>query len=271
MTDSGHVPAPEGAQGSPIGEDRAAGGAAGDLSGFDRAINDLHGRIADLRVSVDGLSEGGSAEGSYGPAPNPASYAEPPPYPQPATPAADQGQFAPPPPYAPPPPAYAPAYTEPPPPPASGGAPAYAEPTYAEPQYAEPTYAEPQYAEPQYAEPDVAYGTPVEGSDALGTFSRVDVGPFEDLLAMTAFEEQLSSLPSMADVRVRRFAARRAEIEIELAGATPLERELRRVAPDAETMLQPDGTLTVELRTPVPIVDEAEVGADAEEDRADRA
>ena len=82
-----------------------------------------------------------------------------------------------------------------------------------------------------------------------GTFARVDVGPFEDLLAMTAFEEQLSALPAMDDVRVRRFGAGRAEIEIVSVPGTPLAREIRRIAPDAETVLQPDGTLSVELHS----------------------
>ena len=64
---------------------------------------------------------------------------------------------------------------------------------------------------------------------------------------MTAFEEQLSALPSMAEVRVRRFGAGRAEIEIETVGVVPVARELMRVAPDARPTMLPDGSLSVEL------------------------
>jgi hypothetical protein len=98
--------------------------------------------------------------------------------------------------------------------------------------------------------PAPATAMPAEGSDVLGSFSRVDVGPFEDLLAMTAFEEQLSALPSMANVRVRRFGGGRAEVEVETAGVVPVARELMRVAPDARPVMQPDGSLIVELTDP---------------------
>jgi hypothetical protein len=81
----------------------------------------------------------------------------------------------------------------------------------------------------------------------MATVVRVDVGPFEDLLAMTAFEAQLNALPSMADVRVRHFATGRAEIELRPLGAVPLAREIRRIAVDAETVEGPDGTLVVDL------------------------
>ncbi len=95
---------------------------------------------------------------------------------------------------------------------------------------------------------------------------------------MTAFEEQLSALPSMADVRVRRFAARRAEIEIEMIGTAPLAREVRRVAPEAESLVQPDGTLSVELHderwtggTGEPVIaEEPDIGEPAETAEAEQ-
>jgi hypothetical protein len=124
---------------------------------------------------------------------------------------------------------------------------------YSPPATAEPPYPLPgeQAYPPAPAYPaDGAYTQAPyapEGSDAAGTFSRVDVGPFEDLLAMTAFEEQLSALPSMADVRVRRFGHGRAEIELETTGVVPVAREVLRVAPEAQTEVAEDGTLRVEL------------------------
>jgi hypothetical protein len=203
-----------------------------DLSSFDRAISDLQGRIADLRTSVDDLGHGGGQapapaeppQREFTPPPPPAATYEPPP----------AAPYEPPPAYEPSPPAYEPgpeAYQPPP-------APVYETPP-------EPPAAPPPEVFLDSPAPDPVM--PAEGSDVLGTFSRVDVGPFEDLLAMTAFEEQLSALPSMSDVRVRRFGAGRAEIELETVGIVPVAREVMRVAPDARPMLQPDGSLIVEL------------------------
>ena len=224
----------------------------GDLSSFDQAINDLQGRISDLRVSVDEL--GGSPAAPPQPPAEP--YAPPPEPPQFAPPEPPPADYAPPPPEqtAPPPSAYEPPQYEPPPPAYEPPAPeaAYPPPAYAPPPA--PEYAEPApepVAEPPpevfLDSPSPAAAMPAEGSDVLGSFSRVDIGPFEDLLAMTAFEEQLSALPSMADVRVRRFGAGRAEIEIETAGVVPVARELMRVAPDARPTVLPDGSLSIEL------------------------
>ena len=165
--------------------------------------------------------------------------------------------------------------TAPPPaPPPAEPAPAYGATPYEAGPYAPPeasTYAppapppDPYATQPDpYAPPPEPAGYPVrepyppdggypapgyaqEGSDAAGTFSRVDVGPFEDLLAMTAFEEQLSALPSMADVRVRRFGHGRAEIELETVGLVPVAREMLRIAPDAQASIAEDGTLSVQL------------------------
>jgi len=187
----------------------ASGAGSGDLSSFDRAINDLQGRIADLRVSLDSLGEERQA---------PAEAFPPPPAPSP------EASYAPPAEYAPPP---------------------YPPPPVAEPP---PPEVPPEHPPEVFLDsPDPGAATPAEGSDVLGSFSRVDVGPFEDLLAMTAFEEQLSALPSMTDVRVRRFGGGRAEIELETAGVVPVAREVLRIAPDARTTLQADGLLTVEL------------------------
>jgi hypothetical protein len=233
-----------------------------DLSSFDRAISDLQGRIADLRTSVDDLGQPGAAAPA---APAPPASSVPPPEPV-------QPEYAPPP--APEPPPYEPAQPsvyDPSPqpeyaPPAQEPPPAAYEPLPAAPYEPPPQAYEPPPApayeplppavpeEPGSPPPEVFLDSPApdpvmpaEGSDVLGTFSRVDVGPFEDLLAMTAFEEQLSALPSMSDVRVRRFGAGRAEIELETVGIVPVAREVMRVAPDARPMLQPDGSLIVEL------------------------
>ena len=261
MTGSGRAPAPGGATGdSTTGTESPSGASAEDLSGFDRAITDLQGKIADLRTSVDDLGQGPAAAPppAYAPPPEPPpAYAEPPP-----------AYAEPPPTYAEPeqPPAYQPSAAYETEAPASGAGeqvyatgdpyaapPAYPEQpaAYAEPRhYGVPAYGVPMPGDGFATAPPPAGSVPAEGSDALASFFRVDVGPFEDLLSMTAFEEQLSALPSMADVRVRRFGGGRAEIELEMAGPAPLAREMRRVAPDAETVVQPDGTLTVDLHGP---------------------
>ena len=60
MTGSGKAPAPGGATGDPAGHaaESPQGAAGADLSGFDRAISDLQGKIADLLTSVDDLGQG---------------------------------------------------------------------------------------------------------------------------------------------------------------------------------------------------------------------
>ena len=254
---------PPGTEGQDMAERGGAKASSGaDLSSFDQAINDLQGRISDLRVSVDELGTPATAQPPaepFAPPPQPPPYAppEPPPaeyYAPPEPPPAEYSAPAPP-----PPPEYAPPAYEP--PPYEPPAPAYAEPA------PEPVGEPP--PEVFLDSPSPAGAVPAEGSDVLGSFSRVDVGPFEDLLAMTAFEEQLSALPSMAEVRVRRFGAGRAEIEIETAGVVPVARELMRVAPDARPTVLPDGSLSVELTaerwtggavSPPPEPDEADPG-----------
>lgn len=260
--------------------DQPAPGRGGDLAGFDRAIHELHSRIADLRVSVDDLgatAESGAPAGApLGPPPVPPPAAQPDPYvaptaPTPAEPAPAPAYGAPAEeaaPYAPPQAApYAPLQATPfAPPEATPYMPPQA-PTYAP----HPTPVDPYAPEPEpggYPPPDAyppngeypAAGYAQEGSGAAGTFSRVDVGPFEDLLTMTAFEEQLSALPSMADVRVRRFGHGRAEIELETVGLVPVAREMLRIAPDAQASVAEDGTLTVQL------YDERWTGASAPEE-----
>ena len=214
-----------------------SGADAGDLSTFDRAINDLQGRIANLRVSLDelGSEQRGPAPGAEPPTVDPGRARAAPAFPPPPPPATEQ------PPYG--------ASQPPPEPPPSPPAESYAPPVeYAPPAYPPPpAYQPPPPPEPPPEAPLDSPAQGAEGSDLLGSFSRVDVGPFEDLLAMTAFEEQLRALPSMSDVRVRRFGSGRAEIEVETVGVVPVARELMRVAPDARPAMQPDGSITVEL------------------------
>ena len=81
----------------------------------------------------------------------------------------------------------------------------------------------------------------ISGPEA--SVAMVDAGPFADLIELRHFEDDLSSLTAVHDVRVRRYGQGRAMIEVGMAGPYDLALELPRlglpmdVAPAGEDQL----------------------------------
>jgi hypothetical protein len=78
--------------------------------------------------------------------------------------------------------------------------------------------------EPQAPPPPPASEEPLfEGRIELG------VGPFYDIGSLSAFEQQVASVPNVTEVSVRRFEASHAVVDVRLAAPVALLSELRRV------------------------------------------
>jgi hypothetical protein len=58
---------------------------------------------------------------------------------------------------------------------------------------------------------------------------ELGVGPFYDIGSLSAFEQQVASVPSVSDVSVRRFEASHAVVDLRLSAPVALLGELRRV------------------------------------------
>lgn len=75
---------------------------------------------------------------------------------------------------------------------------------------------------PEISEAEARESALFEGRVELG------VGPFYDIGALGAFEQQLASLPGVGEASVRRFEASHAVVDVRLAAPVALVRELRR-------------------------------------------
>jgi hypothetical protein len=85
----------------------------------------------------------------------------------------------------------------------------------------------------------------------------VDAGPINDLIELRRFEEDLTALPVVRDVRVRRFGKGRASIEVGLTGPYALERELGRLGGGITAEQGPEGELILELERAIAPADES--------------
>jgi hypothetical protein len=59
---------------------------------------------------------------------------------------------------------------------------------------------------------------------------ELGVGPFYDIVSLSAFERRLASLPYVVEASVRRFEASHAVVDVRLAAPVALVRELRRTS-----------------------------------------
>ncbi len=109
------------------------------------------------------------------------------------------------------------------PPDSGSAAPAVSAPsasTISAPLAAAPPVAPP----PPESAPESPEDALFEGRVELG------VGPFYDIVSLSAFERRLASLPYVVEASVRRFEASHAVVDLRLAAPVALVRELRRTA-----------------------------------------
>lgn len=104
--------------------------------------------------------------------------------------------------------------------------------------------AEPeQRAAPRPTAPPAAFPAPSRAETV-----RVNAGPFEDLVALRAFERGVASLPSVADVRLRSFHAGRAVLDVASARPAQLIEELHSLpTTPVATELTEDGTIVLTI------------------------
>ncbi len=114
-------------------------------------------------------------------------------------------------------------------PPSSGASPAPGAPPPASSTPAPAVNAPPASNPP--ATPPPPERAPESQEDALFE-GRVElgVGPFYDIVSLSAFERRLASLPYVVEASVRRFEASHAVVDLRLAAPVALVRELRRTA-----------------------------------------
>ena len=79
------------------------------------------------------------------------------------------------------------------------------------------------------------------------TVALVDAGPFDDLIQLRHFEDDLASLTAVRDVRVRRFGHGRASIEVGMTGPYALSRELYRLDRQMSVSDGDAGDLVIDL------------------------
>lgn len=80
------------------------------------------------------------------------------------------------------------------------------------------------------AEPPAAEGS-AEDDQVFEARVELDVGPFPDFAALSAFERALAHLPKIEDVYVRRLVGDRALIELNLSEAAPLLNAMHEALP----------------------------------------
>lgn len=105
----------------------------------------------------------------------------------------------------------------------------------------------------------------ISGPEA--SVAMVDAGPFADLVELRHFEDDLSSLAAVHDVRVRRYGQGRAMIEVGMAGPYELARELPRLGLPMDVAPAGDDELIIEfapLPEHGPETEPADVASDAE-------
>ena len=89
-----------------------------------------------------------------------------------------------------------------------------------------------------------------EISEPSSTVALVDAGPFDDLIQLRHFEDELTSLDAVRDVRVRRFGHGRASIEVGMTGHFALGRELGHLHRPMQVSDAASGAVVVELALP---------------------
>ncbi len=104
---------------------------------------------------------------------------------------------------------------------------------------------------------------PAEVSARSTSVALVDAGPFEDLVELRHFEDDLASLAAVRDVRVRRFGQGRASIEVGLTGPYALSRELYRLGREMSVHDGATGDLVIDF---APTPEEPAEEAEAEQD-----
>ena len=180
----------------PSGMDPNAAPTADAGHALDTGLRELSRRLDELMVSVEML-------GAHGRWNQPAQPAQPPPPPQ------YEYSYAPP-----PPPAPAPVY---------GG---WANPyEHAEPGHHLPTAIEPAAWEQPFEAPTPEWSPAIPAETPAAPMIEVanlDAGPFADLIELRHFEDDLSELARVRDVRVRRFGHRRASIDVAVSSAPQL-------------------------------------------------
>jgi hypothetical protein len=200
---------------------------------IDRELERLRERLGALHESVDDLGRRPPPE----PAPSPTvaipagAGAHPPPGPPSASRSSERTDsstptgapvFAPPPATPPPPP------PRPGPPPATplarSGTPAPPAIPASGPSAGHPPPVPPAPAPPAPAGSPVSQ--PGQEGPADASFVVVDAGPIAGLAAARRFEDALAALPAVREVRLRRFARRRAELEVGLSEPHALGPEL---------------------------------------------
>lgn len=265
MSDSGDQHQDEHEQAQP-----SAPGPAGDpAASADAGLTDLQARLGELQHRVELLGSQGVWHDPSPAAPPPAGYPE---YtfgapPQAAGPYGDPGAGIPQPPYEAPGvagpyevPRYGtdPAFREyeqppaPPVPPVPGPAAPYVPSADYEPPA--PAWEQQYEPPPAYAPPPVATNGHTEDTAEVSARSTtvvlVDAGPFDDLIQLRHFEDELSSLNAVRDVRVRRFGHCRASIEVGMTGPYALARELYRLGRQMEVSDGEAGDLVIDLAPP---------------------
>lgn len=215
----------------------------------DAGLESLRDRLGELQDQVELL---GSQGIWHEPDPEPpAAQHQPPEPPQPPADPYVPPAYEPPPaqPYTPPPPGY-----EVPPPAAyQPGYEQSPQPGYE--QSPQPGY-EPNFPQPEEAPAPPPIATnghsedPAEVSARSTSVALVDAGPFDDLIQLRHFEDDLASLTAVRDVRVRRFGHGRASIEVGMTGPYSLSRELYRLGRDMSVTDGVAGDLVIDLAPP---------------------
>lgn len=80
----------------------------------------------------------------------------------------------------------------------------------------------------------------------------IEAGPFRGLVDLSRFEADLSAVPAVREVEVRRYARGRALIEVALSESSDPATELALVERAGEINIDTDGTVMVEIGAPSP-------------------
>lgn len=115
----------------------------------------------------------------------------------------------------------------------------------------EPVEAPYEQPTPAFPPPPVATNGHSQDHDEVSarstTVALVDAGPFDDLIELRHFEDELASLAAVRDVRVRRFGHGRASIEVGMTGPYALSRELYRLGRQMRVSDGEAGDLVIDL------------------------
>ncbi len=106
------------------------------------------------------------------------------------------------------------------------------------------------------AAPAATNGGTIEDLE-LASVTILDAGPFADLIELRHFEEAVTRLDTVRDVRVRRFGHQRAKVEIGMVADYAIGSELYRLGRPMQVELGLDGEVIVDF-TDVPAAPEPE-------------